>query len=220
LAQRQADPCPAGGPKPWPVPAPPPAGASTPPGRALTFVFPGPAGLKRSVPRGRGKRDAFPIPAGTDDSTLTASMAGAIAPATAPRWHQARPGAQSPRPAPAPPSAGASRPPGRALASVSPGPAGLQGTVARGRGKRDAFPVPARTGEGTLTAAMAGAIAPATVLRCPLPSRGPKPPASARPATGGRFAPAGSGAGLSLFPDLPVYGAPSRAGRGNAGRVS
>ena len=45
-----------------------------------------------------------------------------------------RPGAQSPRPAPAPPSAGASRPPGRALASDSPGRSGLQGTVARGRG--------------------------------------------------------------------------------------
>ncbi len=47
-------------------------------------------------------------------------------------------------------------------------------------------------------------------------SRGSKPPASARPAPGGRFSPAGSGAGLSLFPDLPVCGAPSRAGGGNA----
>ena len=59
---------------------------------------------------------AFPVPGRRDESTFTASMAGAIAPATAPRWDQDRPGAQSPRPAPAPPPAGASRPPGRALA--------------------------------------------------------------------------------------------------------
>jgi len=52
------------------------------------------------------------------------------------------------------------------------------------------------------------------------PAGGPKPPASARPAHGGRFAPAGSGAGLPLFPDLPVYRAPLRRGEGNAGRVS
>jgi hypothetical protein len=56
------------------------------------------------------------------------------------------PGAQSPRPAPAPPSAGASRPPGRALASVGAGGDGLCGSVPRGRGKRSAFPVPARSG--------------------------------------------------------------------------
>jgi len=57
-----------------------------------------------------------------------------------------QPGAQSPRPAPAPPSAGASPPPGRALASVLPGPAGLQGAVARGRGNAVRFLVPpART---------------------------------------------------------------------------
>jgi len=48
----------------------------------------------------------------------------------------------------------------------------------------------------------------------PLASRGPKPPASARPAHGGRFAPAGPGAGL------PVCEEPSRMGRGNEGRVS
>ncbi len=48
-----------------------------------------------------------------------------------------------PRPAPAPPPAGASRPPGRAPACRVPGPAGLQGTVLHGRGKRGAFPVPA-----------------------------------------------------------------------------
>jgi len=44
------------------------------------------------------------------------------------------------------------------------------------------------------------------------PAGGSKPPASARPALGGRFSPAGSGAGLSWCPDPPVYTAPSRAG--------
>ena len=67
-----------------------------------------------------------------------ASMVGAIAPAAALRWDQDRPGAKAPgqrptrpRPAPDPPTAGASHPPGRALASASPGPAGLPGTIAR-----------------------------------------------------------------------------------------
>jgi hypothetical protein len=78
-----------------------------------------------------------------------------------------QPGAQSPRPAPAPPMAGASRPPGRALASVGAGSTGPGGSVAGGRGKRSAFPGPARIGETvrmrTASAvAMAGAIAPAT----------------------------------------------------------
>jgi len=45
-------------------------------------------------------------------------------------------GGQSPRPAPDPPMAGASPPPGRALAFRVPGPAGLRGTVSLGRGKR------------------------------------------------------------------------------------
>ena len=51
-------------------------------------------------------------------------------------------GGQSPRPAPAPPPAGASRPPGRALACRVPGPAGLQGNVARGRGNAVRFLFP------------------------------------------------------------------------------
>jgi hypothetical protein len=68
--------------------------------------------------------------------------------------------------------------------------------AARAGETRVAFPVPARNGEGTVNASMAGAIAPATAATLPLASRGPKPPASARPAPGGRFSPAGSGAGL------------------------
>jgi len=51
------------------------------------------------------------------------------------------------------------------------------------------------------------------------PAGGPKPPASARPAHGGRFSPAGSGAGLCFsLTDRPVCKAPSRAGGGNAVR--
>ena len=65
---------------------------------------------------------------------------------------------------------------------------------------------------------LAAAIAPATEPRCPLAHRGPKPPASARPAHGRRFAPAGSGAGLSWRLDRPIYRAPYRAGGGNAVR--
>ena len=122
-------------------------------------------------------------------------------------------GGHSPRTAPDPLPAGASPPPGRALASAVPGSGGLQGTVARGRGKRGSrflFPP-----------ALSKAFSPLQWQGpSPLPQhcagirtgRGPKPPASARPAPGGRFAPAGSGAGLLLFPDLPVCGAPCHAG--------
>ena len=45
-------------------------------------------------------------------------------------------------PWPAPPSAGASRPPGRALASLGAGGTGLCGGVPRGRGKRMRFLIP------------------------------------------------------------------------------
>jgi len=208
---------PAGGQSPRPAPAPPSAGASRPPGRALAFRG---AWTHRSTGHRRARagktRVAFPDPAHTDESTVTAAMAGAIAPATGLRREQERPGAkapgqrpprhrrallarrvgrwpalfpdlpvyrepfragggnagrvscsrpggrkhphcshgrghrpchsvtpgtgaaggQSPRPAPAPPTAGASPPPGRTLASGSPGPSGLRGTVARGRWKR------------------------------------------------------------------------------------
>jgi hypothetical protein len=212
---------PPGAQSPRPAPAPPPAGASRPPGRALASVGVGGTGPGGSVPRGRGKRSAFPLPVRTDESTFTAAMAGAIAPATSARrslasrgakapgqrpprprrallarrvgrWppvvpvapvlveashaggetqcvscsrpprrkhlrrchgrghrpcHSATlilgpPGAQSPRPAPAPPPAGASRPPGRALAFVGAGCTGLGGSVARGRGNAMRFLFP------------------------------------------------------------------------------
>jgi hypothetical protein len=79
------------------------------------------------------------------------SLAGAIAPATAPRRDQDQPGAQAPGQRPPSPRRALCAHRGRALASVLPGPAGLQGTVARGRGKhgsrflfppKGAIPVP------------------------------------------------------------------------------
>jgi hypothetical protein len=146
------------------------------------------------------------------------SLAGAIAPATAPRRDQDQPGAQSPRPAPAPPPAGASHLPGRALASASSGPAGLQGTVAHGRGKRDAFPVPARRGEGTSTASIAVAIAPATAPRRDQDQPGPKAPGQRPPRPRRALRPRRVGRWPLCLPDVPIYGAPSRAGGGNAVR--
>jgi len=48
-------------------------------------------------------------------------------------------------------------------------------------------------------------------------SRGPKPPASARPAPGGRFSPAGSGAGLCVSQTCrSTQGRPTRAGKRDA----
>jgi len=206
LAQRQDDPWPAVGQSPRPAPAG--SGAGLCPSRTCRSTRHRPA-------RAGETRVAFPSPPALTKALSPLQWQG---PSPLPQrpadpWPA---GGQSPRPAPAPPLAGASRPPGRALASVSPGPAGLRGTGPSGRGKRGAFPGPARTGEGTFTAPLAGAIAPAAAPHGPLTSRGPQPPASARPATGGRFSPAGPGAGLSVFPDLPVYRGPSRAGGGNA----
>jgi len=100
-------------------------------------------------------------------------------------------GGQSPRPAPAPPPAGASRPPGRALASAVPGPAGLQETVVRRRGNALRFGVPAKGAVLCIPGcpvSLAGAIAFAIAPHCPLARR------AATKAPGPT--PAGSGADL------------------------
>ncbi len=142
-------------------------------------------------------------------------MAGAIAPATVPRRDQDRSGAQSPRPAPAPPPAGASRPPGRALASVSPGPAALQGTVARGRGNAGRVSCSRPNGRRHRPRFNGRGHRPChSATTGSGPAGGPKPPASARPAPGGRFAPAGPGAGLCFSRPDRSGGHPS-AHRGN-----
>jgi hypothetical protein len=143
----------------------PPASARPAHGGRWPFVVPGPTDLQGTVPRGREKRAAFPGPARRGESTVTASLAGAIAPATTLRRDQDRPGAKAPGQRPTRPRR-ALRPRrvGR-WPSVVPGPAGLRGTVAQGRGKRRAFPSPAHTDESTVTASVAGAIAPATAPR-------------------------------------------------------
>ncbi len=165
-----------------------------------------------------GERGAFPVPARTDESSFTAAMAGAIAPATALRCPVASRGpkpAASARPAPG----GRFSPAGSGAGLCRSRTCRSTGHRRAGAGKRGAFPVPARSciipdarslwqGPSPLPQRHAGIRA----------GRGPKPPASARPAHGGRFSPAGSGAGLSWRLDLPIYRAPSRAGGGNAMR--
>jgi len=132
------------------------------------------------------------------------------------RGHRPGPAPRLPRPRRAPdsPPAGASRPPVGALAFCCSRTCWSTGHCRTRAGEtRVAFPVPARRGESTGTAAMAGAIAPATAPHWSLTSRGPKPPASARPAPGGRFPPAGSGAGLRCsWTCRSAGGRPARAG--------
>jgi hypothetical protein len=174
LPQRYADPRQAGGQNPRPAPAPPLAGASRPPGRALASFGAGGTGLGGSVPRGRGKRSAFPVPArsGADRQTPNHQRrchGRGHRPCHSATLTPGPPGAQSPRPAPAPPLAGASRPPGRALVGVVPGPADLRGTVPHGRGNAVRFLFP--PGETVVLCmpgcpvTLAGAIAPATAPR-------------------------------------------------------
>jgi len=129
-------------------------------------VGPGPAGLLGTVPHGRGKRGSrFLIPPALAKALPPLQWQG---PSPLPQRHAGScpAGGQSPRPAPAPPTAGASRPPGRALAFRGAWTRRSTGHRRAGAGEtRVAFPVPARTGEGTFTAALAGAIAPATAPR-------------------------------------------------------
>jgi len=188
---------PAGGQSPRPAPDPPMAGASRPPGRALACVVPGPAGLQGTVPRGRGKRGAFPVPARRGESTVTASMAGAIAPAMALRWDQDQPGAKAPGQRPTRPwRALRTRRVGRWPLSLPDLPV-YRTPFRAGGGNALRFLFPPGGANGRTRMPWQGP--------SPLPqryigirtSRGPKPPASARPAPRGRFSPAGSGAGLS-----------------------
>jgi hypothetical protein len=124
------------------------------------------------------------------------------------------PGAQSPRPAPAPPSAGAGL-------SWCGSHRSWWKRSARA-GETHAFPAPARTGGGRSDSEPPAPLqwqGPSPLPQRhadPWPAGGSKPPASARPAPGGRFPPAGSGAGLPVCLDPPIYGEPLRTGGGNA----
>jgi hypothetical protein len=124
--------------------------------------------LVAAVRAGRGNAVRFGVPPEAA-AELRRCHGRGHRPCHSARLTSRQPGAQSPRPAPAPPPAGASRPPGRALACVMPGPAGLRGTVTHGRGKRMRFLVP--PGEAVFLSlpgcpvTLAGAIAPATAPR-------------------------------------------------------
>ncbi len=88
---------------------------------------------------------------------------------------------------------------------------------ARAGETRVAFPAPARWDDSTLTAEMAGAIAPAKAPRCPLPSRGPKAPGQRPPRPWRALRPRRAGRWPLSFPDLPVCRGPSCAGGGKRG---
>jgi hypothetical protein len=198
LPQCSIAPCPAGGPKP-PASARPAHGGRFAPAGSGAGLCPSrthrSTGHRPERARKRGSRFLFP-------PTMTTAP-------LPPHWQG---------PSPLPQRYDGIRT-GRGQ-SPRPGPAGLQGTVARGRGKRAAFPDPARTGDSVITASMAGAIAPATASRWPLTSRGPKAPGQRPPRPRRALRPRRVWRRPLSFLDLPVYRAPPRAGGGNAGRVS
>jgi len=83
---------------------------------------------------------------------------------------------------------------------------------ARAGETRVAFPVPARNGEGTVNASMAGAIAPATAPGWPLSSRGPKAPGQRPPRPWRALLARRVWRWPAFLSDLPVRLAPCRAG--------
>jgi len=211
-----------GGPKPPASARPAPGGRFAPVGSGAGLCPSRTCGSTGQCSAQAGEtRVAFPGPARTGEGTVTASMAGAIAPATAPQRDQDRPGAQSPRPAPAPPPAGASRPPGRALA--------FRGA----RTHRSTGHCPARAGE-----TRARFLIPPELKQAPAPlhwqgpsplpqrragirtGRGPKTPSQRPPRPWRALRSRRVGRWPLSLPDLRLYRAMFRAGGGNAGRVS
>ncbi len=128
-------------------------------------------------------RVAFPVPARDGRKHLHRCNGRGHRPCHSATLPLVQPGAQSPRPAPAPPSAGALHPPGRALAFRGARTCRSTGDRPAGAGETRCVS-PARTGKSTITASMAGAIAPATAPCCSLTSRRPKPMAGASPPPG------------------------------------
>ena len=124
-------------------------------------------------------------------------LARAVFPATAPRCRPARRGRVGRWPA------------------VFPDLPGRQGTVARGRGNVVRFLLP--PGGAVLCnlgrpVSLAGAIAPATALRWHQDRSGAKAPGQRPPRPRRALRPRRVGRWPAVSPDLPVYGAPSRAG--------
>jgi hypothetical protein len=85
LPQRHADTRPAGGPKPPASARPAPGGRFSPAGSGAGLRCAWTCRSTGNRAARAGKRSAFQGPARTDESTFTASLAGATAPATAPR---------------------------------------------------------------------------------------------------------------------------------------
>ena len=139
-------------------PTRPKAGASRPPGRALAFVGAGGDGPGGTVAQGAGETQCVscsrPRRGGERSHLGTSSavlLAGAIAPATSSRWHQDQPGAKAPGQRPPRPKAGASHPPGWALAFVALGGMVLWWASCRGGGNAVRFPFPPTEGPEDLT---------------------------------------------------------------------
>jgi len=182
------------------------------------FVVPGRADPQGTVPRRRGKRGSrFLVPPGEEFSGMPCLSGRGHRPC-----HSAAPvsgpaGGQSPRPAPDPPPAGASPPPGRALAyrgAWTNRSTGHRPARAGKRGSRFLVPpgeefsgMPCLSGRGhrachnaTLILGQPGAKAP-----------GQRPTRPRRALLARRV-----GHWPAFLPDLPVYRGPFRAGGGNA----
>jgi hypothetical protein len=159
-----------------------------PPGRALASVDAGGTDPGGNVPHGRGNAVRFLVPP-APTKALSPHPGRGHRPCHSATPIPSQPGGQSPRPAPAPTR--------RALASAIPAPAGLRGTVQHGRGNAVRFLVPPAPTKALSPLSWQGPSPLPQGPADPWSAGGPMPPASARPAPGGRFSPAGSGAGLS-----------------------
>jgi hypothetical protein len=220
LPQRHVDPWPAGGPKP-------PASARPAPGGRFS-----PAGS------GAGLSLCLDLPICGEPSRTGGETQGVSCSGPERRWscacREARSFRQGPSPLPQRPAdprpAGGPKPPASARPAPGgrfpsagggrwpvgvPGPAGLRGTVPHGRGKRVRFLIPPAPTKARSPLGRQGPSPLPQRYAASRPAGGQNPPASARPAPGGRFPPAGSGTGLSW---CGLHGSwwQRRAGGGNA----
>jgi CspA family cold shock protein len=215
---RAAYPASAGGPKPTASARPAPGGRFPPAGSGAGLCWCGWHGSWWHRSARAGETHAFQGPArsGADRQTPNHQRrchGRGHRPCHSAPLIPGPPGAQSPRPAPAPPPAGASRPPGRALASAIPGPADLQGTVPHGRGNAVRFPIPPAPTNAPSPMHWQG---PSPL---PLPNSDTWPAGGQCPPRPRRALPARRvGRWPALCLDLPIHGEPSRTGGGNAVR--
>ena len=183
------------------------------------FGVPEPAGLQGTVPHGRGNAMRFLIPPALTKAVSPLHLQG---PSPLPQRCAGISTSRGPQPpASARPAHGGRFSPAGSGAGLCW--CGLHRSwwqrSARA-GKRGAFPVPARRGESSFTAEMAGAIAPATALHWHQGQPGATAPGQ-RPARPRRaLRPRRAGRWPAVARAAWVFVAPPRAGRANAGRVS